>query len=150
MTGFKKFYLWGMNTKLFMGIYFAAIVFVCGFILALTGQVTIRLIVLLEMFILSFGVAILQAVLVPDTTDFSGGIFAARAMLWALASALLTFAASACLGWLDPPGLIADVALGVLMLAGFLCMLVGQRFEQERDTERLNAALARHQTPGNR
>ena len=150
MTGFKKFYLWGMNTKLFMGIYFAAIVFVCGFILALTGQVTIRLIVLLEMFILSFGVAILQAVLVPDTTDFSGGIFAARAMLWALASALLTFAASACLGWLDPLGLIADVALGVLMLAGFLCMLVGQRFEQERDTERLNAALARHQTPGNR
>ena len=150
MTGFKKFYLWGMNTKLFMGIYFAAIVFVCGFILALTGQVTIRLIVLLEMFILSFGVAILQAVLVPDTTDFSGGIFAARAMLWALASALLTFAASACLGWLDPLGLIADVALGVLMLAGFLCMLVGQRFEQERDTERLNSALARHQTPGNR
>lgn len=150
MIGFKKFYLWGMNTKLFMGIYFAAIVFVCGFILALTGQVTIRLIVLLEMFILSFGVAILQSVLVPDTTDFSGGIFAARAMLWALASALLTFAASACLGWLDPLGLIADVALGVLMLAGFLCMLVGQRFEQERDTERLNAALARHQTPGNR
>ena len=65
-------------------------------------------------------------------------------------NALLTFAASACLGWLDPLGLIADVALGVLMLAGFLCMLVGQRFEQERDTERLNAALARHQTPGNR
>ena len=99
MTGFKKFYLWGMNTKLYMGIYFAAIVFVCGLILALNGQTSLSLLVLLEMFILSFAVAILQSVLVPDTTDFSGGIFAARAMLWALASALMTFAASACLGW---------------------------------------------------
>lgn len=150
MTGFKKFYLWGMNTKLYMGIYFAAIVFVCGLILALNGQTSLSLLVLLEMFILSFAVTILQSVLVPDTTDFSGGIFAARAMLWALASALMTFAASACLGWLDPLGLAADMALGALMLAGFLCMLIGQRFEQERDTERLNAALARHQKSGSR
>ena len=41
-------------------------------------------------------------------------------------------------------------AAGALMLAGFFGMLVGQRFEQERDTERLNAALARHQKSGNR
>ena len=53
MSSFKRFYLWGMTAKLYMGIYFAAIVFVTGLITALYGGTSLRLVVLLEMFVLS-------------------------------------------------------------------------------------------------
>ena len=49
---YKRFYLFMLNAKCYMGIYFAAIVFVCGLILAFNGQASIPLLVLLEIWLL--------------------------------------------------------------------------------------------------
>ena len=60
MSSFKRFYLWGMTAKLYMGIYIAAIVFVTGLITAIYGGTSLRLVVLLEMFAVSIAAGFSQ------------------------------------------------------------------------------------------
>lgn len=144
MNAFKRFYIWGMDTKRDMGVYFAALVFFCGLTAALLGQQALRLVVLLEMLLTSFAIAALQSFLLPEGTDYSGGVFFGRAMLWAGLSSLDILAASRLGGWLALPGWLPSLLLGAVMFAGLLAMLIGERFKQEIETEQLNRALARH------
>ena len=143
MKAFKQFYVWGMCTKRNMGVYLAALIFFCGIIALCCGQGTISLLALLEMLLVSFAIAVLQSFMLPDETDYSGGVFFARAMVWAGISSVVIFAASLLGGWLALPGWLPGLLLGALMFAGLLAMLIGERFKQELETEQLNEALRR-------
>lgn len=143
MKEFKRFYVWGMCTKRNMGVYLATLIFFCGIIALCCGQRTISLLALLEMLLVSFAIAVLQSFMLPDGTDYSGGVFFARAMVWAGISSIVIFAASLLGGWLALPGWLPGVLLGALMFAGLLAMLIGERFRQELETEQLNEALRR-------
>ena len=145
MKAFKRFYIWGMETKRDMGVYFSALVFLCGLVAALFGQTSLRLIVLLEMLLLSFAVAALQSFLLPDGTNYTHGLLFGRAVLWAGVSALAIFVLSLAGGWLAAGGWPACALLGAFMFAGLFLMLVGERFRQEMESQQLNEALARHQ-----
>lgn len=145
MKTFKRFYIWGMDTKRDMGVYFSALVFLCGLVAACFGQTSLRLLVLLEMLLLSFAIAALQSFLLPEGTDYTRGLFFGRALLWAGGSALAIFAASLAGGWLAAGGALSCVLLGAFMFVGLFMMLVGERFKQEVETVQLNEALARHQ-----
>ena len=145
MKAFKRFYIWGMDTKRDMGVYFAALVFLCGLVAACFGQTSLRLIVLLEMLVVSFAIAVLQSFLLPESTDYTRGLFFGRSLIWAGGSALAIFAASLAGGWLAAGGLLPCALLGVFMFVGLFAMLVGERFKQEVETAELNEALARHQ-----
>ena len=145
MKAFKRFYIWGMDTKRDMGVYFAALVFLCGLVAACFGQTSLRLIVLLEMLVVSFAIAVLQSFLLPEGTDYTRGLFFGRTMLWAGVSALAIFAAGWAGGWLAVGGPLPCALLGAFMFVGLFAMLVGERFKQEAETEQLNEALARHQ-----
>ena len=145
MKTFKHFYIWGMDTKRDMGVYFSALVFLCGLVAACFGQTSLRLLVLLEMLVLSFAIAALQSFLLPEGTDYTRGLFFGRALLWAGGSALAIFAASLAGGWLAAGGALSCVLLGAFMFVGLFMMLVGERFKQEVETVQLNEALARHQ-----
>ena len=143
MKTFKRFYVWGMCTKRNMGVYFAALVFFCGIIALCCGQGYLSLISLLEMLLVSFAVAALQSFMLPDGTDYSGGVFFARAMLWAALSSAGILAVSLWGGWLALPGWLPCLLLGALMFAGLLMMLLGEHFKQELETQQLNEALRR-------
>lgn len=143
MKAFKRFYVWGMTTKRNMGVYFSALVFFCGIIAFLCGQGFLSLLSLLEMLLLSFAVAALQSFMLPDGTDYSGGVFFGRTVAWAGLSALAISAASLLGGWLAVPGWLPGLLLGAAMFAGLFAMLVGERFKQEIETDQLNEALRR-------
>ena len=143
MKPFKRFYIWGMTTKRNMGVYFSALVFFCGIIAFLCGQGSLSLLSLLEMLLLSFAVAALQSFMLPDGTDYSGGVFFGRTVAWAALSALAISAASLLGGWLAVPGWLPGLLLGAAMFAGLFAMLIGERFKQEIETDQLNEALRR-------
>ncbi|MGN0996953.1 MAG: hypothetical protein ACI4PG_08580 [Candidatus Ventricola sp.] len=148
MKAFKRFYVWGMCVKRNMGIYFSALVFFCGLIAVCRGQDALSLLSLLEILLLCFAIAALQSFLLPEGTDYSGGVFFGRAMLWAGLSSLSIFAACLLGGWLAMPGWLPSLLLAAAMFAGLLAMLIGERFKQEIETEQLNEGLARRRRAG--
>jgi len=144
MKGFKKFYVWAFNTKLFMGIYFVALVFFVGLVLAFTGTYEIELLSLLQMLILSMVIAIFQCLILDEKTDYARGIFFMRSVIWILICTLITVGASFIFGWFAGLPSWCPFALGGVMLLGFTAMLIGFKFEQDSDTKRLNEGLGRY------
>ena len=65
MKDFNRFYLWGVNTKYSMGLYFSAAVFVKGLVNVLMENWTIDVIILLEMLLACFAFACLESALFP-------------------------------------------------------------------------------------
>lgn len=141
MKLFKGIYTWALNAKLYMGIYFVAVVFVTGIVVAITGGTSIELISLLQMLILSMIVAVLQCIMLDENTDYSKGIFFSRSLIWIVLSTLLTVAFSYLFNWFAGMPSWSHLLLAVFMLLGFASMLVGLKFEQDADTIRLNIGL---------
>lgn len=141
MKEFKKFYVWALNAKFFMAIYFLAIVFVIGVIGALCGKDSIELMTLLEVLLISAIIGFGQAILLPDTTDYSRGILFFRSAVWILASAAITVLGAALFSWFSGLPDWCIIALGGVMLIGCAAMLLGKQFEQNADTVKLNSGL---------
>ena len=148
MKEFKKFYVWAMNAKFFMAIYYLAIVFVVGVIYAVCGRYSVSLLALLEILPVSMIVGFSQAIILPDTTDYSRGILFLRSVCWLLLSAAVTVAGGLLFGWFAGlPGWCVW-ALALIMLAGCLAMLLGKEFEQNADTLKLNDGLKAYKNKG--
>lgn len=145
MKEFKLYFIWGMNVKFFMGLYFAALVFLSGILIAIFGGDSLHLITLLQMLLLSLVLALLQVFIIPDSTDFSRGIFFARSILWLLLAMVITVAVAFWGGWFPGMPSWCPWLMGVLMLCGCTAMLLGQKFEQDADTVRLNKSLDAYQ-----
>lgn len=141
MDRFKQLYVWAMNAKLFMGLYFVVLVALTGIVTAISGGNSLGLLSLLEMLGLSVIIALLQVVLLDSRTDYSKGILFSRSVIWVIFSTVLIVVASIAFKWFA--GL---PAWGPYLLAGFILialpgMLLGLKWEQETDTVRLNADL---------
>ena len=141
MKKFKTIYVWALNAKLYMGIYFAAIVCLTGIVKAIFGGNSLPLLVLLEMLILSMVVAVLQVVLLDERADYSGGIFFGRSVLWLSISVVLTVFCAILFNWFAGLAAWCPFVLGAFMVFGFSSMLVGLKLEQDADTIRLNTGL---------
>ena len=145
MKGFQSFYLWGMHAKFFMGLYFAAMVFLSGILVAVYGGDSLALLTLLEMFLLSVVIAFTQVLILPAGVDFSRGILFGRSLLWLLFSTICVIAASMLGSWFSGLPSWCPWLLGLFMLLGCSAMLVGLKFEQNADTVRLNDLLKKYQ-----
>ncbi len=145
MNSFKKFFVWGMNAKFYMGLYFTALVFLVGLMTWFLGGETLKITTLLQMILSSMVIALVQVLVLPDSVDFSKSIFFGRSVGWLLfATACITI--TALLGdWFAGLPTWCPWLLGGLMLVGSGCMLVGLKFEQEADTLRLNSSLIKFQ-----
>ena len=144
MSGFKRFYLFGMNAKFYMGIYFAAIVFLVGGITAIFGGDSLSLWTLLGIFAVSMIVGFTQEGFLGGES-YDAGIFTRRTVVWLALSTLLVTAAAKWLDWFGGlPGWCVPL-LGVFIAAGFVAMLLGQSWEQEKETRLLNEGLKRYQ-----
>ena len=145
MKKFKRFYIWGMNAKFYMGIYFTATLMLVSVVLALTGTYTIGLLTLLQILLVDMVIAFAQAGILNENTDYSKGIFFARSVAWLVLAVALTVGASLVFGWFDTLPPWCNLLLGAFMLCGFSAMLFGLKWEQEQDTVRLNADLKHYQ-----
>lgn len=145
MNEFRKFYLWGIHTKYHMGLYFAALVFLSGILTAFSGGDSLRLVVLLEMILVSFVTAVIQTWILPDSVDFSMGIFCKRSVLWLLLSVAITVAVCIWGGWFTGLPAWYPWLLGGFLLVGHSFVLLGSKFEQDADTLRLNEGLQKLQ-----
>ncbi|MGE4483840.1 MAG: hypothetical protein AB7C97_01875 [Oscillospiraceae bacterium] len=141
MEKFKKLYVWTLNAKLYMGIYFVAIVFLTGIVKVIFGGDSIQFLVLLEMLILSMVIALLQVVILDERADYSGGIFFGRSVLWLSISVALTVICALMFEWFAGLAAWCPFVLGAFMVFGFSAMLAGLKLEQDAETVRLNAAL---------
>lgn len=146
MKEFQKFYVWGLNTKQYMGLYFSAIVFFAGIVTALYGGNSLRLTTLLQILLTSFAAAVLQSCLLPDSTDFSKKTFFGRSIFWMLSSSALVLVVSLVGGWFADLPAWCPWLLALFMLGGFTAMLWGIKLEQNADTLRLNDSLKRYQS----
>ena len=146
MKWFRATYLWAMNAKLYMALYFIVMLFALGIASALSGVFTVPLLTLVEMLLTCALVAALQRLLLDDRVDYARGVFIGRTALWLVLSTLLALGAALLFRWFAGfPGWVVAVFGAFWMLALGL-VLLGLRFEQEADTEHLNADLHRYQT----
>lgn len=146
MEYFNRFYLWGVNTKYRMGLYFAAAVFCKGITAALQGEFSIDSLILLEMVLLCFVFAGLETAIFPAGRDWSGEGQGRRTALWAALGNGIYIGGAWALGWFPgiPPW---GAAVLVLFLeAGLLAMWYALWLKLKWDTEFLNCGLRRFQT----
>lgn len=145
MKGFQTFYLWGMHAKFFMGLYFAAMVFLAGILVAVYGGDSLPLMTLLQMFLVSIVLAFSQVLILPARVDFSRGILFGRSLLWLALGTVCVVAVALLGGWFAGLPSWCPWLMGGFMLFGCAAMLVGIKFEQNADTIRLNDQLKNYQ-----
>ena len=145
MKAYKRLYVWTMNAKLFMSIYFVAVVFLTGIVIAVTGGNSIRLLTLVEVLAACAVIAVLQCVLLDETTDYTKGVFFGRSCIWLAVSTSLIVGTSIVCKWFAGLPAWCPWLLGVFMLFGLSASLCGLKFAQDIETEKLNTDLARYQ-----
>ncbi len=148
MKWFRGLYVWAMNAKLFMALYFIVLVFGMAVITLLTGGDSIKLLTLLEMLLTCAVVAFLQALLLSDSADYSRGVLFGRSILWLLLSGGIVLGAALLFGWLAGSSVWVAVAFAMFFMLMLMFALMGLKFEQDADTKRLNSDLKRFQEKG--
>ena len=143
MKDFNRFYLWGVNTKYSMGLYFSAAVFVKGLVNVLMENWTIDVIILLEMLLACFAFACLETAIFPHGKNLLAE--KKRVALWAVLANVIFL----CCGWMLRwfPGI---PLWGALVLVLFLESSLGGMWyalwlKEKRDTAALNQGLRRFQ-----
>lgn len=143
MEYFNRFYLWGVNTKYRMGLYFSAAVFFKGLVNALLGSRTVEILTLLEMLLACFAFACLETALFPAGQNMlSQG---KRIAVWAILANAVFVGCAWGLHWF--PGL---PLWGGLLLVLFLECALGAMWyalwlKERLDTAVLNQGLRRFQ-----
>lgn len=145
MEQFNRFYLWGVNTKYRMGLYFSAAVFFKGLVNALLGLWTVDTLILLEMLLACFAFACLESAIFPHGKEWLKEGQGRRVLLWAALANIIFIGCGWALDWF--PGI---PLWGALVLVLFLeCSLGGMwyalRLKEQRDTAALNQGLRRFQ-----
>ena len=145
MKWFRSLYVWAMNAKLFMALYFIVLVFAMAVVTLLTGGDSIKLLTLLEMLMTCAVVGFLQAFLLNDSADYSRGVLFGRSILWLLLSGAAVLGAALLFGWLAGSSAWALAAFTLFFMLTLMFALMGLKFEQDADTRRLNSDLKRFQ-----
>lgn len=143
MEQFNRFYLWGVNTKYRMGLYFAAAVSFKGLVNALLRLWTVDTLILLEMLLACFAFACLETAIFPHGKNLLAE--KKRVALWAVLANVIFLGCGWMLRWF--PGI---PLWGALVLVLFLESSLGGMWyalwlKEKRDTAALNQGLRRFQ-----
>ncbi|MGM9536785.1 MAG: hypothetical protein ACI3VN_00455 [Candidatus Onthomonas sp.] len=141
MKGFLHFYKWGMEVKLYMGLYTVAAVFFKGISAVLMGENSISVWTLLEMLIVSFVFSVIQYPLMPEGQWRSGKSVA----LWALSANVLYLGGALVFGWFEGIPLWAGLVLAAVLEGGLFAVWFGVAVARRRDTKTLNRHLQQFQ-----
>ena len=138
---YKRFYLFMLNAKCYMGIYFAGVVFVVGLVAFLSGGDSLSLLSLLQMLLVCLVLGLLEESLLGDQADYSHGLFFGRSVLFLALATLLCGGSAWLFGWFGGLAGWCVPLFSAFMLAGFIAMLAGEKWEQERDSQLLGHSL---------
>ena len=143
MEQFNRFYLWGLNTKYRMGLYFAAAVSFKGLVNALLGLWMVDTLILLEMLLACFAFACLETAIFPHGKNLLAE--KKRVALWAVLANVIFLGCGWMLRWF--PGI---PLWGALVLVLFLESSLGGMWyalwlKEKRNTAALNQGLRRFQ-----
>ena len=142
MKLFKKIYLWSLNTKLYMGIYFVTVVVILSAMTLWQQQTTLEIMTLIEGLILSIIIAFLQTAILREWVDYGRGIYFIRSVSWLLLSVFFTLIISVWGDWFSSTiGMMGYFILATVMFFALTCVLIGLKWGQDLDTKRLNVAL---------
>ena len=141
MKGFLHFYSWGMEVKLYMSIYTAAVVFFQGITEVLQGRYSISVWVLLEMLLVSFGFAAIQYAVLPAGNWTSKKGLA----VWVVSANVLYIGGALVFGWFPGVPLWGDILLIAMLECGLWTVWFGEQVACWRDTRALNRSLRQFQ-----
>lgn len=141
MKKFKEVFLWAMNMKLYMGIYFVAIVSFSSVMSLVQGKAEVSFVMLCTALVASIIIAILQVLILDNHCDYSKGIFFLRTFIWMVISTLIVGTTAVAFKWFEGLSQLNYLIFTVIMAIAFIMMLVGEKFEQEASSERLNKEL---------
>lgn len=146
MERFDRFYLWGVETKYRMGLYFSAAVFVKGFVGVLMGEWTVETLILLEMVLACFAFACVETALFPPGREQPEEGRGRRIALWAGAANLIFAGGGWGLGWFGGIPAWGGVLLLLFLECGLGGMWYALHLQERRDTDALNRRLRRFQS----
>ena len=99
MEQFNRFYLWGVDTKYRMGLYFSAAVFFKGLVNVLLRSWTVEILILLEMLLACFVFACLESAIFPYVKEWPDEGRGRRVALWAALANLIFIGCAWGLHW---------------------------------------------------
>ena len=143
MEQFNRFYLWGVNAKYRMGLYFAAAVSFKGLVNVLLGSWTVETLILLEMLLACFAFACLETAIFPSGKNMlSEG---KRIVLWAALANVIFIGCGWMLRWFPGIPLWGALVLVLFLESSLGGMWSALRMKAQRDTAALNPGLRRFQ-----
>lgn len=146
MKYFNRFYLWGVNTKYRMGLYFSAAVFLKGLINALLGNWTVETLILLEMLLVCFAFACVETALFPTGKNMlSEG---KRIAIWAVLANLIFISCAWALDWFPGIPLWGRLLLILFLECALGAMWYALHLKERWETAALNQSLRRFQMGG--
>lgn len=143
MSGFNRFYLWGVKMKYHMGIYTVAGIFFKAIVNALQGVYTVDTLTMLEMLVVSLVFASIETALFTEEHPF--GDSKGRIVLWAVLANAAFLGGALGFGWFRGIPVWAGVVLTVILEAAMFAMWYAMWLEQKWDTRDLNRNLKKFQ-----
>ena len=146
MKKYLRFYRWGMRVKLHMAIYTAALLMLKCVVGLIQRERSVEMLVMLEMLLVSFAVAIAERLCFPLSKDLSAGGMKARTFIWAACAHAAFIGFSVGFGWFA--GLPGWVYLLLILFLEFvlIAMWVGINLAEKLDTSELNSGLKDYQS----
>ena len=144
MEQFNRFYLWGVNAKYRMGLYFSAAVSFKGLVNALLGSWTVETLILLEMLLACFAFACLETAIFPHGKNLLAE--KKRVALWAVLANVIFLGCGWGLHWFPGVPLWGGLLLVLLLEYALAAMWYALWLNEKRDTVALNQGLRRFQS----
>ena len=143
MSGFNRFYLWGVKMKYHMGIYTVAGIFFKAIVNALQGIYTVDSLTMLQMLVVS--VLFASAETAIFTEDHPFGDSKGRILFWTVLANAAFLGGALGFGWFRGIPLWGGIALIVFLEGAMVAMWYAMWLERKWDTRDLNRNLKKYQ-----
>ena len=143
MTGFLRWYRWGMETKYNMGLYFSGLVFMKAISDAVSGRFAMDTLILMEMLLVCMAFACVEGILFPRHREQT--CLRRNTVLWVVLAHAAFPGGAAILGWFAPaPGWMLLLLL-LTFEASLGAMWFGFHVALKQDSRQLNRRLRQYQ-----
>lgn len=143
MSGFNRFYLWGLKMKYHMSIYTVAGIFFKAVVNALQGVYTVDTLTMLQMLVVSLVFASIETAIFTEGHPF--GDSKSRIILWAVLANVAFIGGALGFGWFRGIPVWGGIVLTVILEVAMFAMWYAMWLEKKWDTRDLNRNLKKFQ-----
>lgn len=142
MIKMVKLLNWEMKNDLLSSVYFVVMLSLYCMIGWFFGERQVDIIILGEMFLVNYAIAILQKMLVDDEKDYTPRGFIIRAVICSVIAVALVVAVSILCGWFDGLPTWTGMVIYSGVIASFATVWILLSLIKKYDTRRLNEQLS--------